>query len=577
MVLYKYERNPGARFAPIVDDFETKNVTGFMEKDTFFSMEPEFLTDDGCAYIRDMSSGSFVEYKADDYKKTVCTEVTVVPECKNGLPIVEKPNSDKELARIEANGCLLMTLEFNNDKAGNIWARGMTVDDKTGEPGNGGALLYKNANHNFANVRILDSTYPTVLTAGKIDNDKIDGIINDAMQPMMFAMNVTDQQMMSESRLTTTDQSYNLSQLKTSMMRDRMQNASDNSYRKAIATNAPSIVQNPSGYPKVVSGPSGSNGAYTYDYALSYNSSELNLSASYKNGNLDVEGIPKNTFMNITKYNRFKLAYPDDVLSKGYMHIFFTRPDLNYDAGEAKADPFVKYVMSRSPNLLGQLQKYSGLPNQFMMLLSNRVTNFPLSDDGIKNAEMGKSRSGFAVAYGRRRDSELGSSINIGFNDTRDFDILNLHKLWIDYIVNVYSGRWSPRDQYISGKILDYAIAAYVIVTAEDFETILFWSKYYGLFPVSTPYSSMQWNHGKIMENPELSVTYRYSWKEDLNPVALAEFNMNAFNGNVPEGSHYYPTYNRSIGSIGSTWLSTPFIEYTNRGGGNMAMRLRFR
>ena len=29
------------------------------------------------------------------------------------------------------------------------------------------------------------------------------------------------------------------------------------------------------------------------------------------------------------KYNRFKLAMPDDILTKGFAHVFFTRPDCN--------------------------------------------------------------------------------------------------------------------------------------------------------------------------------------------------------------------------------------------------------
>ena len=43
-----------------------------------------------------------------------------------------------------------------------------------------------------------------------------------------------------------------------------------------------------------------------------------------------------------------------------------------------------------------------------------------------------------------------------------------------------------------------------------------------------------------------------------MNPEALTEFNFNAnINGNMT----YEPTFNKSLGHTGSTWVGAPYIE----------------
>ena len=88
---------------------------------------------------------------------------------------------------------------------------------------------------------------------------------------------------------------------------------------------------------------------------------------------------------NITYYNRFKKALPDDVLTKGFMHIFFTRPDLNIlsssgdDLNSVVAkDAFFKYKWMQKKDLVKQLVKDSGATSDFLMLLSNKASSFSL-------------------------------------------------------------------------------------------------------------------------------------------------------------------------------------------------------
>jgi hypothetical protein len=158
-----------------------------------------------------------------------------------------------------------------------------------------------------------------------------------------------------------------------------------------------------------------------------------------------------------------------------------------------------------------------------------------------------------------------------------------LHKMWIQYISNVYHGSWDPKTDYIWQKILDYAVSVNVVVTAEDFETILFWSKYYGVFPINVPYSALSWDTGNFIGKNEMSITYAYSWKEDWNPASLTEMNTVTFKKDVTQAK-YVPTFNANIGRTGTTWVGAPFIETiadpdTKHGdyGTGVILKLRFR
>ena len=133
------------------------------------------------------------------------------------------------------------------------------------------------------------------------------------------------------------------------------------------------------------------------------------------------------------------------------------------------------------------------------------------------------------------------------------------HKLWTDYIAYVYRGKHSPVDRYVFSKILDYATVIYYILCAEDMETVIFWSKYWGCFPIDSPSSMFSWAEEDAggIKIPKVRVQYQYSWKEDFNPLALIEFNMHSRDLPLTYIGIFNPT---SLGP-GTTWAGAPFIE----------------
>lgn len=584
MLLYKFEKRAHSNKIPYYSDLETGTVAGFSDADSIVSLYPEIRVGD-LQYIEDLATGAYFKYTEASYKKYQAPSAVLVPQCKRGISIFNNMSSSRrELYHVERGGVVYLTLEFNTDNDGNIWSRVFTLDDDGKIVVDSGYMIYKNARNNFANVALSETKYSTVLTNGNIDKEKVDlikGISTDTQSKTSYANK-------GKIKLDTTTGGT------TSVYRSQIPSSNSGSittaYKKAIATRAQGLIQNDYGYPKYLGT---SNGIAKYDYSMQYSELLCDMSKIYKNTNSEIRSVESNISANMSRYNRFKIANPDDILSRGFMHIFFTRPDCNFYSDATgnlntftKADPFVKFIKLKNSGLIDQLVLENGSKHQFMMLLSNKIKGFSLTDDGMNSDNYGKSRSGFSIAYGRRRDMEVGQTLDITFRDTRDFDIINLHKLWMDYIINVFKGKWTPKDKYIRDKVLDYAVSLYVVVTAEDFETVLFWSKYYGIFPVSIPYSSIAWTgDGSPVTPQDLTITYRYSWKEDLNPVTWAELNSNAFKGNVPKTASYVPTYRSTRATVNDTWVGAPFIETVKYSSGDADLtngakitpKLRFR
>lgn len=304
--------------------------------------------------------------------------------------------------------------------------------------------------------------------------------------------------------------------------------------------------------------------------------------------------------LSATKYNRFKLPTPDSVLQKCFAHVFFVKPHCNIKLSsnqksmdEASNDnavfannPNYMYAASSSPEIIKELSYDGGnQTSDFSFILSNAAISFSLNDEYINTDTYGTGYTGYKVAYGKHGvESRTAGDFTVTFRDDRNLSIYRLIKLWDDYIDGCYTGTYAPKASTIDDHVLDYAGAAYYILTAEDGETILFWSKYYGVFPSTIPSNQYSWSAGTLISQITLDVKFNYSWKEDYNIQAIAEFNYNSHLENVISANtvEMIPTYNANLGTAGRTWVGPPFIEtvYENGdsyGSGNMVFKLRFR
>jgi len=273
----------------------------------------------------------------------------------------------------------------------------------------------------------------------------------------------------------------------------------------------------------------------------------------------------------------------------------------------------------RNPALFKLLVDRSrcGDVDNFNMLLSNACTNFSVEDENLSFIEVGRSWHDYAIQYGDSYSGRTAGQITVNFTDDKYYSVVNQIKLWITYIDNVARGAWlpsynlhnidssgtvlatcntcrytfavvptttinahcpncrsadvnvgkasripQPNDSHVYTRTLDYAASAYVFKVGEDGSDILYWSKYYGLFPINTGASALSWElTSPPGEAPKLSINFRYAFKRDMSPVSLIEFNRNANatrdRAVVPSESPWAEGYNHS----NRPYVGTPYVE----------------
>ena len=362
-------------------------------------------------------------------------------------------------------------------------------------------------------------------------------------------------------------------------------------------THAPSVVQNNAQFPKVQSF-NVSTGEYEYDYNISYDlEGKSIIPGSVKSLNDQYLEVIRNKHnlwqssrlkcfnQDFNNYNRFKLPNPNSALSKSFGHVFFTRPDLNIlkraSSGfelsqQVKNNPEIYRAYKQNPGILKALVRDNGQAHDFMLTLSNAAATFGISDETVKTATYGDTWSGYKIPYGKHNyEGKVAGSFDIEYTDDRNLNIFHIHKIWTDYISNIYKGKWISKGDtynvssgqwetdalysYIENKILDYACAIYYIMTAEDGETIIFWSKYYGVFPTNTSSNTFSWSRGDNLSSPKLRMTYQYAFKKDYDPFTLVEFNM--LSDALGSGYTYVNKYDKVTLGGGVSMVGAPFIE----------------
>lgn len=337
------------------------------------------------------------------------------------------------------------------------------------------------------------------------------------------------------------------------------------------AANYPDEVQNGYNFPKVRS-IDRVNRLYNYSYYMDYSDINLDddLKKLRKTLNYSTESKSETVLRQTSMFNRFKVPVAGDAFAKGFGHVFFTRPSCNiltydgtYHLSESlQNDTTFNYGFRNHLDILKQLCGETEYKHDFMMYLINKVQGFDVSDKTMETDAYGRNLMGHQIQYGRTTEkSKVGGTLTVPYSVDRDLLIYNLHNYWIRYISGVYRGKYEPRSSDVVQKIIDYAGACFYIVTAEDFETIIYWTKLYGVFPTSTPDGMLSWKAGSPIKDIDAQVTYAYSWRSDDNdPKVLIDFNRNARYGYQSDWK-YVKSYQENRYGIGDTWVEAPFIE----------------
>lgn len=265
-----------------------------------------------------------------------------------------------------------------------------------------------------------------------------------------------------------------------------------------------------------------------------------------------------------TRMNRFKSPIPDYALTKTLPYVFFTRPGLNLYTGKDElrpvySDTFFEYMHANYYNATRSLTNRMTEAHKFNPFLSNTAESFELSDEVIGTVEHGETYTGMKNVYARNTNaSNTASQFNIAYTDDKRLTIYNMHKLWIEYMSQIQRGFLIPSSDYIHKKIIDYACAVYYIVCANDGETILYWVKYTGVFPLNTPSSALSWTKGSSPSIPRFNINYSYAIREEMNPLILTEFNLIS---RKIDASSYRAPFDSDLSMITNGMVGMPFIE----------------
>ena len=198
-----------------------------------------------------------------------------------------------------------------------------------------------------------------------------------------------------------------------------------------------------------------------YDYRIDINDDRYPLVKNMEDELMQFRasmGIPVHGNNDIARamkyymYNRFKTPDTNLAHTKSFTHVFFTRPDLNildFNGGankQARSNTESAMIWKRNPDLFKLLTDYTRCKdnNNFNMLLSNQCVSFDIKDETLSTLEAGRSWSGHEMSYGDRYMGNSADQFSCTFNETSDFSVINLIRLWIVYIDNVSRGAWSP-------------------------------------------------------------------------------------------------------------------------------------
>lgn len=228
------------------------------------------------------------------------------------------------------------------------------------------------------------------------------------------------------------------------------------------------------------------------------------------------------------EYDIYRKANPHDhdVYVKGIPYCFITTPKLNLSSLNYNRDNFLAYMYASEPDLYYSLTTHeSKRVSPFIKILSNAFRGIDGKDLASRTLDVGETFYGYKQTLPISIiDSQVGDTMTLKFEEYKNLPITKIHKLWVEYTEKVRRGYFSPTEDALKKRYLDYVSSIYYFVLDFDGETILYYAKYTGAVPISVPYSELV-TDGKDHDIPELSVEYVYSFKEDLDPSILMDFN----------------------------------------------------
>lgn len=303
----------------------------------------------------------------------------------------------------------------------------------------------------------------------------------------------------------------------------------------------------------------------------------------------------KDNTENMSLYQNFNRGYnvfPNEEMESLYHYIFFVRPNCNLirDRDQTDKAKGTTIVQENTDNYIRDMFLYHNIVyrsltselsiyHDFIPWLVGRTESIQIPDRTIKNYSISQPYTNYLMPYaGTSTESETGGTFDVTFREDRQLRVHRLIDLWIYYMDKVSKGIFKPnRDRTIVSKpiMFDYMSSVYHFVCRPDGETVIWFDKYTGVFPLTSPNSDLSWNlHGGNIDN-KVTIPFAYFMHEVNNPDILVDFNSNIciydYGRSVPW------SYTRSDGqgnlygtkNVPQTYggqVGVPFILMTNSG-----------
>jgi hypothetical protein len=227
------------------------------------------------------------------------------------------------------------------------------------------------------------------------------------------------------------------------------------------------------------------------------------------------------------EYDIYRKTNPidHDVYVKGIPYAFITTPKLNLSQDNINRDNFLIYMKHNEPELFKALMMSDATASPFIKLLTNTFRGIDGKDLASRTIDVNETYYGYKQTLPISTvDSQVGDTVTLRFEEYKYLPVVKIHKLWVEYTEKVRRGIFEPSRDAIQKRYIDYVCSIFYFVLDFDGETILYWSKYTGAVPISVPYGALV-TDGKDHDIPEIGVEYIYSFKEDMDPAILSDFN----------------------------------------------------
>ena len=293
----------------------------------------------------------------------------------------------------------------------------------------------------------------------------------------------------------------------------------------------------------------------------------LNNSGLYSPGDLRA-GI-------YTKFNMFGFFNTHYRLGPTREYVFFTKPDLaiflnsndisasNLNIG-TRTSEFL-YAIESHPDVLRQLQLGLNNGNEPLssLLYNMRSSNVEIPDLEAGEMETNVNMWGQKSFYRRSSTpSDADHNFSIEFTDTKFLDVFTFFKLY-----DLYEERKSfgyidlctdlRYRHYVFTKRLHDQMAIFKFIVGEDGSELIYWVKYYGVYPKNVPRSAL----GDLPDDGSIKFTVQFkaNFIEDCNPLILEDFNQLSLRHYSNNGSK--PLYDEEGGYVRNEFTYPPLVR----------------